>query len=489
MKTLLQKKSKTMNKQLINILFSVCVLMTLSMGCKIPAAMQKQVSKETPQVYTQETVDTTNSAIVKWKDFFRDPYLVELIDTALNRNQELQVTLQEIEIARNEVRAKKGELLPSVGYGAGTGIEKVGRYTSQGAGDASTDIIPGKLVPDALGDFRLGLNAEWEVDIWHKLHNTKEAEVDRYLATIEGKNFVLSNLIAEVSNAYYDLLALDNQLSIIQQSIKLQQDALEVVKIQKQAARATELAVQKFEAEIKKSQSMEFDLRQRITETENRMNFLLGRYPQHIARSTGSFKDTPIQGFSQGIPSQLLENRPDVRQAEWELRAAALDVKVAKAKFYPSLNISAATGLQAFNPSYLVKLPESLLFSLAGDIAGPLINKNAIKAAYGTANAKQIQAAYNYERSLLNAYMEVANQLSGMDNLNKSYIQKTNQVAALKHSIEISNDLFKAARADYLEVLLTQRDALEATLDLIEVKKDQLSTVVNIYKALGGGWR
>lgn len=170
-----------------------------------------------------------------------------------------------------------------------------------------------------------------------------------------------------------------------------------------------------------------------------------------------------------GIPSELLENRPDIKQAEYELAASKLDIKSAKARFYPSLDIGAGIGLQAFNPTYLVK-PESLLFSLAGELTAPLINRRAIKAAYYNANAKQIQAVYHYEQTVLGAYIEVANQLSKIRNLESSLDIKTREVDALTKSIDISNDLFKYARADYMEVLLTQRDALESKFELVEKK-------------------
>jgi outer membrane protein TolC len=153
------------------------------------------------------------------------------------------------------------------------------------------------------------------------------------------------------------------------------------------------------------------------------------------------------------------------------------------------LGISAAVGFQAFNPTYLLRMPESLLYSLAGDLAGPLINRNAIKAEFNNATARQLQAMYNYERTIVNAYLEVSTQLSNISNLEKSYDLKSKQVDALTNSIGISNDLFKNARADYLEVLMTQRDALESKLELIETKKQQLNAVVNIYRNLGGGWK
>lgn len=458
-------------------------------SCKTPAAeTSATTSASVPESYGTSK-DTVNTSVLPWKTFFKDKNLTDLIDTALKNNQELMITLQEIEIAKNDIRVRKGMLLPTVGVKAGAGVEKVGRYTSQGAGDASTEILPGKEMPDPLTDFGVAAYANWEVDIWKKLRNSKKAAVSRYLSTIEGKNFILTNLVAEVADSYYELLALDSQLEIVRQNIDLQKNALEIVKVQKEAARATELAVQKFQAEVLASQNLEFEILQKIKETENTINFLLGRYPQEIKRDKSNFLDLFPAAVNSGIPSQLLTNRPDIKQAELELAAAKLDVKVARAEFYPSLDISATFGLQAFKPSYLFKFPESVLYSLVGDIAAPLINRNAIKAEFNNANARQLQALYNYERTILNAYLEVSNQLSKINNLEKSYHLRSQQVDALNRSIEVSNDLFKSARVDYFEVLMTQRDALESKLELIETKKEQLNAAVRVYKDLGGGWK
>ena len=462
-----------------------CILFT---ACKVPALVTAPQPKAAPSTYGSSG-DTTNTGALKWRTFFADENLVKLIDTALVNNQELSITLQEIEISRNEIRMRHGRILPTVTAGGAAGIEKVGRYTSQGAGDASADITPGKGVPDWLPDFRLGLFANWEVDAWKKLRTAKKAAITRYLATVEGRNFVITNLVAEIANSYYELLALDNQLQIVKQTILLQQNALEIVRIQKQAAAATELAVKKFEAEVLNSQSTEFDIRQQITAKENSLNFLLGRYPQPISRDTSGILMLVPSQVATGIPSQLLINRPDIKQAELELAAAKLDVTVARAEFYPSFNISAGLGLQAFSPKYIYRLPESVLFSLVGDVAGPLINKNAIKAEYSSANARQIQAVYNYERTILNAYMEVSTELSNIKNRDQIFTLKSKQVNTLSATIEIANDLFKSSRANYLEVLLTQRDALESKLQLIETRLSQFNSVTNIYRALGGGWK
>ncbi|RZK45378.1 MAG: TolC family protein, partial [Pedobacter sp.] len=297
-------------------------------GCKIPEVAQHMENRSVPSVYNDSS-DSNNISAINWRQFFTDADLINLIDTALKRNQELNITSQEVEMAMNDIRLRQGPLSPTVGARIGAGVDKVGRYTSQGAGDASTEITPGKEVPDPLTDITGAVYAHWEVDIWSKLHNAKKAAVTRYLSTIEGRNFVITNLVAEIANSYYELLALDNQLEIVRQNISLQNNALEIVKVQKDAARVTELAVQKFEAEVYNTQSLEFDILQKIRETENRINFLLARYPQPIPRSHTHFLETLPSIVSSGVPSQLLANRPDIKRAELDVAAAKLDLKVA----------------------------------------------------------------------------------------------------------------------------------------------------------------
>lgn len=477
----------TMNKWKIYGVGLACMSLTFG-GCKLPTLVTKNENKSVPGSYAGST-DSTNTANIKWRDFFGDSYLNALIDTALNNNQELNIVKQEIEISRNEVRARKGEYLPFVGLRGGAGVDKVARYTNIGAMEATTEIKPGKEMPDPLPDYAFGAYANWEVDIWHKLRNAKKAAVQRYLSSIEGRNFMVTHLVAEIANSYYELLVLDNQLDIINQNIAIQTNALEIMKLQKEATRVTELAVRRFEAQVLKTRSLQYDIKQRIIEAENRINFLVGRFPQPVARATRNIEELVPKTIQSGLPSQLLANRPDIRQAELDLSATKLDVKVARARFYPSLGITAGVGYQAFNPKFLLNTPESMLYNLAGDLAAPLVNRNAIKAAYLNANAKQVQAAYNYERTILRGYIEVANQLSRIGNLEKSFDLKEKQVAALQRSVNISNDLFKSARADYMEVLLTQRDALEARFELVETRMQQMNAMVNIYQALGGGWQ
>lgn len=476
------------NKNKISSWFVIASIAITVTACKSLKIHYKDEKRYTPEAY-QSSKDSTNSAVVKWKTFFHDENLIALIDTALKNNQELNIMMQEIAVAQSEVRAKKGEILPSAGIGVGAGVEKVGEYTRDGAVEKNLPIRDGKAFPDPLGNLQFGLNASWEVDIWRKLRNGRDAASSRYLGTIEGKNFMVTNLVAEISNSYYELMAYDNKLEILKQNLEIQKNALEIVKMQKIAGEVTELAVKKFEAEVYKNQSHLFYLQQQIIEAENRINFLVGRFPQPVARNSAGFQQMVPDTIYSGIPSQLLQNRPDIRQAELNLVASKLDVKVARANFYPSLRITAGVGYQAFNVRYLITSPQSLLYNIAGDLVAPLINRNALKAKYASANAKQIQAVYSYEQKILNAYIEVANRMSKVTNLKNSYDLKLKQVDAMNQSITISTNLFKSAKADYMEVLLTQRDAIEAKFDLVEIKQEQLSNMVSMYQALGGGWR
>lgn len=476
-------KSNSIIKQIV---FAAGVILMVS-ACKTPELVQQDTSIVLPEAYANKTTDTLNSAHENWHGYFHDPYLNGLIDSALANNQELNIMRQEIAVTQSEVLSKKGEYQPTVGLNAGAGADKVGRYTTHGAFEANTEMEEGVEIPEVVPDFILGANMKWEIDIWHKLHNAKDATVNRFLASQEGKNFMVTNLVSEIAHSYYELLALDNQLEILTQNLALQNNALKTVRLQKQSSKVTELAVKRFEAEVLSTESKQYEIKQQIVERENRINFLVGRLPQKVERDPTNFTLLSMDVIKVGTPLQLFENRPDVRQAQLELEAAKLDVKVAKTNFYPSLGLSGNIGLNAFKPGYVFR-PESVLFSIAGDLAAPLINRKAIKAQYQSANAKQLMAVYNYDQTILTAYTEVANQIARVENLRNSVELKSKEVDTMLKSIEIANTLFSTAHADYMEVLMTQRDALESRFELVELKMQQMSSKVSIYRALGGGW-
>jgi NodT family efflux transporter outer membrane factor (OMF) lipoprotein len=435
------------------------------------------------------SLDTLNIATLNWRQYFEDSLLTQLIDSAISENLDLKMAWQRIETARAQTKIALGNQLPTVSANTAYLQRKFGFYTMDDAGNRVTEFTPGDTIPTHLPDYNVGLTATWEVDIWGKLRNQRKSALSNYLASVEGRKFVISNLVAEVAVAYYELLALDNELEIILQTIQKQEEALEVIKLQKETGRSNELAAQQFEAQLLGFKSMEFETKQQIARKENHINYLMGRFPQSIPRLKESLFNSSNHSFSAGVPSQLLLNRPDIRAAEFELAATKFDVKSAKASFYPSLNLSAGFGFQAYNPQFLFLSPASNAYSLLGSLMMPVVNRKAIKAHFNKAKANQLTAIYSYQQSILNGFVEVSNELQHIKNLKEMNLLKRKQKEILGLSVVTAQDLYRATRATYLEVLLTQQNFLQSQLEFVNAGKQQQIAKIKLYKALGGGWQ
>lgn len=468
------------------IFFLLCVI--LFSGCGFLKPVQQPALKQVPASFAQST-DTANSAAISWRNFFTDNTLVSYIDTALKNNFDLLAVTQQIEIAKANLRGRRGLLFPNISAVAAAGAEKYGQYSSTYAGNSTAEITPGEVVPNPLNDFAAGLQSSWEVDITGKLHHMKNAAAARYLESVEGKNWAVTNLVAEVATSYYQLLALYSQSEIINQNISLQQNALELIQIQKEAGRANELAVKQAEAQLLNAKGLLLQTQQQITESESYFNMLLGKYPQSLTLDKLRLTETVPPQVQAGIPSQLLSNRPDIKQAEYELTATKSDVKAARASFFPLFNITAGVGFDAFRTQYLFLNPQSVAWNAIGSLTAPLINRSALEADFNTAKANQLQAFYNYQKSIINGFVEVHNQLSAISNLQQMQTFKTSEVSAQNESVQTSTELFKTGRATYLEVILAQQNALQSQLELSDIKKQQFFSSINLYKALGGGWK
>jgi multidrug efflux system outer membrane protein len=464
------------------------VIIAFFAGCKLYSTDLSIQSNEMPAGYNA-SADTSNVASIQWRKYFTDPLLVNIIDTALSGNLDLQVALQRVEVSRAATKQARGALFPQVNLNAAGGVRKFGLYTMDGAGNITTQITPGKIVPIDLPDMYLGLQSTWELDVWGKLRNQKRSAVANYLSSVEGVNFVVSSIVSDIAIAYYELIALDNEEDVILKTISKQREALEVIKLQKEVGRANELAVQQFMAQLLNTQALEKEIQQKIVRVENKINFLMGRYPQPISRSKEALFNEASKQVSAGVPSMLLQNRPDIRQAELQLKASRFDLKAAKAAFFPSFNITAGFGFQAFNLDYLFLTPSSLAYSAIGNMITPLVNRSAIKANFNKAKANQLELMYNYQKAVLNGYVEVANELASIQNYQQVNVFKKQQSEVLKLSVETSKELYKSAKASYLEVLFAQQSSLQVDIELIEITKQQHIATINIYKALGGGWR
>ena len=460
-------------------------------SCRVSEPLQLPKARTPPTSFTENT-DSTSVGNLNWKAFFSDPDLESLIDTALARNPDLLIASQRIEMARATFEYSRGALVPSVSAVAAAGVDRFGRYTLNGVGNFDTNLSPNidgkQRIPDVTPEYFLGLRSNWEIDLWGKLRNRKRAAYVRFLASEKGRHLVVTSLFAEVARLYYGLLALDSELEIIRENQALQQRASELVVVLKAAGRVTELAVQQFNAQLLNTRSLEAQVQQQIVETENQLNQLLGRFPQPIARNkTISNQELPAR-ISAGIPSQMLRRRPDIQQAELAMEAANVDVEVARAEFLPSLTLTPYVGLNAFRTSVLLD-PASLALGVLGGLAAPVFNRRYLKSNYSLTVAQSREAFYGYQKTVLTGFSEVTTSLRGIENYRKVAALQAQEVAVLGQAATVSDELFATGYASYLEVITAQRSVLAAELSLITTKRAQFLSLIDLYRALGGGWQ
>ncbi len=424
-----------------------------------------------------------------WRAFFDDAHLNALIAEALANNLDLQGALQRIEVARAGLVSAGAARLPRLELAASAAIRRYGLYTMDGAGNASTDIRPGQRVPEHLPDLFLGVQASWEADLWGRLKGLHGAARARYLATVEGTNLVVTNLVAEIAAGYFDLLALDYAGDILTETVARQAEGVELVKIQKEAGRATELAVQQFEAQLATTRAMHAATKSQIRELENQLNVLAGRLPQPIARDKARLRREVPGIVAAGVPSALLHARSDIREAELAVQATKLDVGAARAAFYPQLRISAHLGYQAFDPRFLLSTPASVAYGLVGGLVAPVVNRRSLAATFRAAHATQLEAMYRYQSVVLRAFTEVATGLYVLEQAREIVGHQIRKQAAIAGSRDAAGALFDAGKATYLDVLFAQQSTLDAELELIRALRDQHVAHLRLYRALGGGWR
>lgn len=462
--------------------------MTLSLtACHIPKLRQAQQTAVLPPTFNG-TAEETSSAQLRVEEFYNDPILTRLACFALGNNRELKILEEDVQIARNEVLGRSGAYLPMLTAGGQAGTTQYSKYTLPGASREDDPYNAGRLLPNPVPDFLASINLSWQIDIWRQLRNARDAARARLVAAIEKRNYFVTRLVADVAEAYYGLMALDKRIENLNTIIALQEQSYEFAQLRFKAGRGTELAVQRFLAEVRKNQSEKLIVSQQIIMIENRINFLLNRYPQKVERISTNFLELEIRGLSFGVPAQLLQNRLDIRQAERELQAAGLDVNVARARFFPTLNLTGQVGYEAFNPSYFF-YPQAFVANALGQLVVPLVNKRAIRAEYMNANARQLQTVYNYQRVVLNAFTEVVTLLFKVENYRRSIEFRKRQVDALNAAVKAAYDLYQAGRVEYMDVLFAQRDLLDARKNWIDTKREQLSAIVAAYQALGGGYQ
>jgi multidrug efflux system outer membrane protein len=460
----------------------------LQTSIKIPAAYQNGTKVPIDNINRDQALSVEN-----WKTFFTDTILIQMIDSGLVNNLDLKLAYQKVMQTRSGVQFTKGIRMPTLGLNLSAGQRRYADYTIDGVGNYDTQFSPHvndkQKLPDPVPDFYAGVYSTWEIDLWGRLKNKKRAALSRFLAGEQGRNLVVTNLIAEISSTYYRLMVLDRELLIIRENIQLQENALEIVEAQKETGKSNELAIELISSQVLNAKALSLEVKQSIILEENKLNFLLGRYPAPVVRSTFSSNEEISKMMDTGIPSDMLANRPDIKAAEYELRAQRADVKSAKAAFYPSLTLNGNLGYQAFNAAFLFETPASIAYNVTGGLLMPLLNRRALKADLMLSRASHREAYLNYEKTILKSFTEVYQLTQQLDNYKEMQGLKSEQVQVLEKSVSTSKDLFAYNRATYLEIITAQQNYLRSQIELLDIYYRKTLTNIHLYKALGGGWK
>ena len=461
------------------------LLLSLLSACKVSKDVQapKNVVPDTFRNATH-TADTTSVGDMQWKNFFADATLQNLIDSAIERNYDMQLAVKNIEASRLLFRQTKWNNIPQVDATVQATINRPSNNSLNGLSLSSFGV--GSSAAD---DYTSYLSLSWEADIWGKIRSKSKAALAEYLSTIEAKKAVQTTLVNNVAQGYYNLLMLDEQLKIAQSNERLNDSTLRIIKLQYNAGQVTLLAVQQAEAQLLTAQSLVPQFEQNIKIQEDALSILAGRLPGDISRSATLDQFEVPATVSSGIPSSLLANRPDVKSAEYAIQEANANVNVNKAAMYPALRITASGGTDAFRASDWFNIPSSLVGIVAGSVVQPLLDHKELQTQYRVAEVNRDKSVIQFKQSVLNAVGEVSDALVKIDKLKQQQAIVQTQVNTLNKATQNANLLFQNGMATYLEVITAQSNVLQSQLQLATIKRDELSAVSDLYRSLGGGWR
>lgn len=422
--------------------------------------------------------DSLSIANLSWKDVFTDQTLSQYIDQALENNLDVRIALQNIEVANAYLKQGKAAYFPTLNANASYSYSTPSLNSM--SGQAMTE-------RDYFDQYDLSASLSWEADIWGKIRSSKRAASATYLQTIAAHQAIKSNLVAGLASTYYQLLAMDEQKRLVLETIANREQSLETIVALKDAGSVTEVAVKQTEAQLISAKSMLLDIENNIKLLENTFSILLGETPQNIERSTLSEQEINID-LNIGVPIQLLSNRPDVMAAEYALINSFELTNAARSSFYPSLRLTANGGLQSLNFDDFFNT-NSLFASIVGSLTQPIFNGRQIRTQYEVSKAQQEAALLNYKQSILLASKDVSDALYTYTTNEQKAILKQLEYEAYQEATLYSEELLNYGMANYLEVLTARENALNAQLNVINSNFGKLNAIVQLYKAVGGGWR
>jgi multidrug efflux system outer membrane protein len=465
-----------MNSKIYKI--AVVVLASGMMHSCFVAKNYERPQVKTDNLYRTDEVltDSTSLGNLSWDKLFTDPILQGHIKKGLQNNLDIRIAMQTINAANANMKQGKAGYFPILNLGADWTHQVLSRNSQFGALLADRDV----------DQYQLTGTLSWEADIWGKIRSNKRAANATYLQTIAAQQAVQTQLVSNIASIYFQLMALDAQLKVVDSTLVNRNQSIETIKALKDAGNVNEVGVKQTEAQLYATQIIKEDLKNSIVILENTMSILLGEAPRKIERSTFESQkvDAPID---LGIPAMALSKRPDVLAAEYNLIINFELTNVAKSSFYPSFKVTATGGLQS------IELKEwfsanSLFANIVTGLTQPLFNQRQIKTRYEVAKANQEKAYLQFEQSLLNAGKEVSDALQQYKNETTKLSIRTQQVDALKKAADYSDELLTYGLVNYLEVLTAKDQALNTELNLIDNQYKQYNAIIMLYKALGGGW-
>lgn len=458
---------------------SVLLLIAFTLqSCFVAKNYDRPDLHEIDRLYRTDHVatDSALTAVLSWKELFTDPLLSEYIEEGLQNNLDIRIALQQIAAAESYMKQGKMGYLPS--------LDAKASMTHQ---ELAPNSQFGSFFSGSIEQFELTGNLSWEADIWGKIRSNQRATQASYLQSMAAHQAVKTRLISQIASNYYLLLALDQQHKITEETIENRKKSLQTIQALKEAGNVTQVAVDQTAAQLYNAQALLIDIEKNIFRTENAFAILLGKPATHIDRSYLG-NQTLTRDLNIGLPAHLLANRPDVLAAEFRLMNTFELTNVAKSSFYPSLTLTGTGGLQSLEFKEWFS-SGSLFATLVGGITQPIFNKRRIRTQYEVAKAQQEESLLNFKKTLLTAGQEVSNALYEYEAETKKYEFRQNEVESLRKAELNSEILLNNGFGTYLDLLTARQNALNAELNTIDNKLQQLQAVVELYRALGGGWK
>jgi len=459
-------------------LLTTLALAVLAGGCAIGPDYARPVVAEPPTFRGQAAVEAASLADAPWWQAFEDPSLRALIEEALRQNYDVRIAAARVQEARARLGVARSDLYPSLDYGVDGGRAKVGPGV-QGS--------PGGPVPNARNFYSASMSLSWEIDIWGRVRRLTESARADLFATEEARRGVWLTLVSDLGQAYFELLELDQQLQIARNSTDAFQRSYDLFLDRFNLGVASKLETSRALGALGDAQASIPQLESSIVAKENQISILLGKPPGPIARGRSMYEQPIVPVVPAGLPSSLLERRPDLRQAEQRMVSANAQIGAAKAEFFPKFSITALFGTAGPEMTALTG-GSTTIWAMAGMLSGPLFNAGRTLGTYRASQAQWKQTRLQYEQAVLVALREVSDALTALGKLNDAEAGQNTAVTALEEAVGHATDRYRQGLANYFEVLEAQQQLYPAQTTLAQIRRNRLLAYVQLYKALGGGW-